>query len=192
MGSSLSSLVFQPPRVTYTQAENSQLFWLHTESATQIPALHIDNGAKLTILFSHGNAEDLGMIYDWMTFFSMELRVNVLAYDYQGYGRAGGSCSERACYEDIDAAYRFLTTQLQIPSANIVLYGRSLGSGPSLYLAEKLGALGERIGGIILQVRREKEKEKKNDRNMYFLSCAHISIVSDSSPCRSRNLRCNC
>jgi len=91
------------------------------------------------------------MIYDWFTEFAKEVRVNVLAYDYEGFGKANGFPSEKSCYEDIVAAYRFLVEVLGTPSEQIVLYGRSLGSGPSCYLAEKLFREGETIGGMILQ-----------------------------------------
>lgn len=38
----------------------------------------------MTILFSHGNAEDLGMIYDWFSDLARVLRCNIMAYDYTG------------------------------------------------------------------------------------------------------------
>jgi hypothetical protein len=41
---------------------------------------------------------------------------------------------------------------MQMKPENIVLYGRSLGSGPSCYLAERLQKENIQIGGIILQV----------------------------------------
>lgn len=50
----------------------------------------MDRKAKVTILFSHGNAEDIGMIFDSFNEFAKELWVNVLAYDYEGYGKAWG------------------------------------------------------------------------------------------------------
>lgn len=102
---------------------------------------------------THGNAEDLGTIYEWFVIVAMELNVNILAYDYEGYGRSSGPPTEQLCYEDIDAAYDHLTTTLQQKPHNIVVYGRSLGSGPSLYLAERLNADGVKLGGVILQVR---------------------------------------
>jgi len=151
MGSQLTSLVFQPPEVTYVHGKN-QLIWLITKRNVQIPAFYIDQGSKITLLFSHGNAEDLGTIYDWFVIMSQRLNVNIFAYDYEGYGKARGIPSERACYDDIEAAYSFLTYSMRIPSEYIVLYGRSLGSGPSLYLAEKLAKEGVRLGGVILQV----------------------------------------
>lgn len=152
MGSHLSSMVFQPPEVTYVH-EGNEMIWLRTQGNVQIPAFYIPQpGAKLTILFSHGNAEDLGSIYEWFLYFSEKLKVNVFAYDYDGYGKASGVPSDQACYEDIEAAYLYLKNTLHIPSEHIVLYGRSLGSGPSLYLAEKLAKGQVRLGGVILQV----------------------------------------
>jgi len=134
----------------------------------------------ITILYSHANAEDLGSIYPWCKFLSKMLRVNLFAYDYTGYGMAfdeGKACrvllssreyagkfahihfvgnpSEDDCYADIDAAYKFLRFDLDIPAQNIVLYGRSLGSGPSCHLAagtaqSKDPKLGGPVGGVIL------------------------------------------
>jgi pimeloyl-ACP methyl ester carboxylesterase len=151
MGQSISHLVFQPPRVTYLQT-NSSFLWLTTKTNVTVPAFYIDRKSKVTVLFSHGNAEDLGMFYEAFCDFSRELRVNVLAYDYEGYGKAGGTPSEQGCYDCIDAAYQFLTDKLRIPSDQIVLYGRSIGSGPSCYLAEKLHQQGKVLGGMILLV----------------------------------------
>jgi len=150
MGSKISTLVFQPPAVTYMHVKN-RLIWLRTVRNTSIPAFYIDRKAKVTLLFSHGNAEDLGMIWEWFIEFSREVHVNILAYDYEGYGKTAGLPSEQSCYEDIDAAYSFLTETLRTPSENIVLYGRSLGSGPSCYLAEKLHLQQVQLGGMILQ-----------------------------------------
>jgi abhydrolase domain-containing protein 17 len=61
------------------------------------------------------------------------------------------SPSEDNCYADIEAAYDFLRNSLRIPNQNIVLYGRSLGSGPSCHLTAGT-ALSEDgpVGGLIL------------------------------------------
>jgi len=53
----------------------------------KIPAFFIRRrNATQTILFSHGNAEDLGMMYPRMKDLALVLGVNVLAYEYTGYG----------------------------------------------------------------------------------------------------------
>lgn len=105
----------------------------------------------MTILFSHGNAEDLGMIYDWFNDLARVLRVNILAYDYTGYGKSQGTPSEESCYADIEAAYKYLLQVRNFLPEQIVLYGRSLGSGPTCYLAAKTARVGRSVAGVILQ-----------------------------------------
>ena len=71
-----------------------------------------------------------------------------------------GPPSEENCYADIEAAYDFLRKTLKVPSQNIVLYGRSLGSGPSCHIAAKTALLAKKdaeygtddgpVGGLIL------------------------------------------
>lgn len=105
-----------------------------------------------TILYSHANAEDLGNIYPWCKFLSKMLGVNIFAYDYTGYGLATdqGDPSEEYCFADVTAAYTYLNQTLQIPAHSILLYGRSLGSGPSCFLAAKTAEEGEAVGGLVL------------------------------------------
>jgi hypothetical protein len=60
----------------------------------------------VTILFSHGNAEDLGMIFEWFVLVSAELSVNILAYEYDGYGKSvqpGFDVSQSGQGEQIDS-----------------------------------------------------------------------------------------
>mmetsp|Transcript_26887 Transcript_26887/g.47436 ORF Transcript_26887/g.47436 Transcript_26887/m.47436 type:complete len:291 (+) Transcript_26887:73-945(+) len=150
MGDAISSLLFQPPPPTYLHP--SRHFWLNTAGGSRIPAFFIERpNAQVTILFSHGNAEDLGMIYDWFNDLARVLRVNIMAYDYTGYGKSNGSPCEESCYSDIEAAYQYLLDVRRLQPEKIVLYGRSLGSGPSCYLASKTAKEGQSVGGVILQ-----------------------------------------
>lgn len=124
----------------------------------KIPAFFVRRkGAQHTLLFSHGNAEDLGMMYKRMKDLALVLCVNIMAYDYTGYGLSTGSetgarqgPSENMIYRNIEAAYKYLREQRNIPASSIILYGRSLGSGPSCYLAAKTTKMGEPVGGLIL------------------------------------------
>jgi fermentation-respiration switch protein FrsA (DUF1100 family) len=77
------------------------------------------------------------------------LKVNVFLYDYSGYGDSDGECSEENVYADVEAAYDYLKTELKVPPSSVILYGRSLGSGPTTYLASKYANDG--IRGVILQ-----------------------------------------
>lgn len=150
MGDMISSLLFQPPPPTYLHP--SQHFWLNTFTGSRIPAFFIERpDATTTILFSHGNAEDLGMIYDWFHDLAKVLKVNIMAYDYTGYGKSNGIPCEDGCYADIDAAFRYLTEVRKLQPEQVVLYGRSLGSGPSCYLASRTASEGRTVAGVILQ-----------------------------------------
>lgn len=174
----MSTLLFQPPPPS--KLKEHKIVWLDTKLGSKIPSFYIAyrriNGVEtykslsadeiksssphegITILYSHANAEDLGSIYPWCKFLSKMLHVNLFAYDYTGYGMAfeQGDPSEAHCYADIDAAYEYLRSDLKIPASNIVLYGRSLGSGPSCYLAAKSANEPQRemydgpVGGVIL------------------------------------------
>ncbi len=99
------------------------------------------------------------MLYDWFVTFTGNLSVNLMCYDYEGYGHSQGSKmhnpenvpNERSCYEDIDAAWDYLTNILGKNPSSIIIYGRSLGSGPSCYLAERLSQEGVVVGALVLQ-----------------------------------------
>ena len=91
------------------------------------------------------------MIYDWFNDLARVLRVNIMAYDYTGYGKSNGVPAEENVYADIEAAFQYLLEVRRLQPEQIVLYGRSLGSGPSCYLASKTAREGQSVGGVILQ-----------------------------------------
>ena len=74
-----------------------------------------------------------------------DLKANLCAYDYTGYGQSKGRASIPDTIADIDAVFQWLLRR-DIDKQDIILYGQSLGSGPSLDLAAR-----ERyIGGVVL------------------------------------------
>lgn len=145
MGTLLSSAVFHPPHTPPRQESNGLL--LYTGDGNQIPAVFLNKDAPRTILLSHGNAEDLWRVTDWArALLFPSLRANILLYEYTGYADAH-TPSESFVYSDAEAALWLLTDTFQVPHSEIVLYGRSLGSGPSCYLAEKY----PQLCGLILE-----------------------------------------
>lgn len=117
-----------------------------TDSEPPLAALHVDIGATLTVVYSHGNAEDLTDLRPNLVRLSQELNVNILGYDYPGYGLSVGSCCEVACCRALQACIAYLGRQ-GVDRSSIVLMGRSLGSGPAVDVASK--QLG--FAGLILQ-----------------------------------------
>eukprot|EP00397_Hematodinium_sp_SG-2012_P025010 GEMP01026094.1.p1 GENE.GEMP01026094.1~~GEMP01026094.1.p1 ORF type:complete len:256 (+),score=25.86 GEMP01026094.1:226-993(+) len=140
----LSKVIFQPPEPTYNKDPN--LIWLHTREHEVIPAFFIDKDARYTLIFSHGNAEDLGMIIQYFRDVSDMLAVNIFAYEYTGYGMSTGSATEANVYADIEAAFKYLRDIVGVPWQDIVVYGRSIGSGPSCHLASVTP-----VRGVVLQ-----------------------------------------
>lgn len=118
-----------------------------TRRGNKIVAFYLRNPyARLTLLYSHGNAADLGQLYDLFVQLKVNLRVNVMGYDYSGYGASTGKPSESNTYTDIEAVYNCLETEYGVSQENLILYGQSVGSGPTLHLAAKL----PRLRGVVL------------------------------------------
>lgn len=136
--------IFLPPAASYRDSDS--ILKVQTESGVEISALWLPHPeARYTLLYSHGNAEDLGYIRPILEDLN-RIGFSVLAYDYQGYGTSQGTPSEQGSYQDIDAAYRYLTQELRIPPSRIIAYGRSVGSGPTVDLAQR-----QPLAGVILE-----------------------------------------
>lgn len=85
-------VIFQPQRSSYR--DTADVLRIKTADGESISAKFYNNDdAKYTILFSHGNAEDIGVI-EPLVWRLRDLGFNVLAYDYLGYGTSDGSPSE--------------------------------------------------------------------------------------------------
>ena len=96
-----------------------------------------------TMLFCHGNAEDLGRSYQGFSQMHRESGVDIVAFDYSGYGLSEGKSSEKAAYADADAVFQHMQQEMGIPRNRIVIVGRSLGSGIATELAANVrGAAG--------------------------------------------------
>ncbi|XP_021665695.2 uncharacterized protein LOC110654117 isoform X2 [Hevea brasiliensis] len=120
---------------------------IDTKKGNKIVAFYLKNPyARLTLLYSHGNAADLGQLYDLFVQLKINLRVNIMGYDYSGYGASNGKPSESNTYADIEAVYQCLQTEYGVCQEDIILYGQSVGSGPTLHLAAKL----PRLRGVVL------------------------------------------
>ena len=174
----VNQMAFCPPPPTYRKKDVNM--WLETDRGNRIPAFHIRSGHPLTVLVSHANAEDLGIVLAFWSWISEALQarararalrtaprvallrpplppwavplpadaraaddapapqVDVLAYEYSGYGHSTGSPSEDNIYSDARAALALLVDGFKLkPERDIVLYGKSLGSCPACYLASK-------------------------------------------------------
>ena len=103
-----------------------------------IPCLYLpyDDEASKVIIYFHGNAEDIGLAFDLLYVLGQRLQMHVIAVEYPGYGLYKSSePSEEQIKEDSVTVYDYLTQCMGVDQKDIILFGRSMGSGPTSYLA---------------------------------------------------------
>lgn len=102
-------------------------------------------GPRGVVLYCHGNG---GNISHRLTVARLLQRagMDVLLFDYRGYGESPGAPSEQRTYEDAEAAWNFLTGERKVAPAQIIIWGESLGGGVASWLATRVDA-----AGLVLQ-----------------------------------------
>ncbi|XP_009366144.1 alpha/beta hydrolase domain-containing protein 17B [Pyrus x bretschneideri] len=125
-----------------TADKNMEVHLLDTKGGNKIVATFWRHPfARFTLLYSHGNAADLGQMHELFIELRAHLRVNIMSYDYSGYGASTGKPSEFNTYYDIEAVYNCLKSDYEIRQEDLIVYGQSVGSGPTLHLASRLKKL---------------------------------------------------
>jgi fermentation-respiration switch protein FrsA (DUF1100 family) len=111
-----------------------------TLGAWYVPAAATNS--RRAILLCHGNGGNIGHRVEAIRFFH-SLGLQVLIFDYRGYGSSSGTPSEEGTYQDARAAWDHLVQVRDFAPAEIVVYGRSLGGSVATWLAEQVhpGAL---------------------------------------------------
>mmetsp|Transcript_20155 Transcript_20155/g.61172 ORF Transcript_20155/g.61172 Transcript_20155/m.61172 type:complete len:330 (-) Transcript_20155:1670-2659(-) len=138
-----------------------EAYVLPTPSKSRIPVFLLRQpGAEVTIIYSHGNATDLGGMYRrYLDLFEgIQPKVNLVAYDYSGYGVASGKPTEKGTYEDLEAVYDWALQKLTVGASGgnayrpmrFILYGQSVGSGPTVRLASRRAVSGVVVHSGIL------------------------------------------
>jgi len=91
-----------------------------------------------TLIYSHGNATDIGAMSYMQAILAKNLKINVVMYDYSGYGESGGMPLENNTYSDIETVYDYVCNYVANGKEDrIIVYGQSVGSGPTCYIATK-------------------------------------------------------
>lgn len=147
----LAAVAFEPPACSYSTRNRKTVRTIEGDEICMqmcapfsvidraVPStIELYHPGRMCVLFSHGNAEDMGQTRAFTQFIADELGVNVLSYDYVGYGLSSRGCtSEGNMNEAIEAVYQYAVYDLAIPEKDIVLMGRSIGTAPTVFLASR-------------------------------------------------------
>jgi pimeloyl-ACP methyl ester carboxylesterase len=89
-----------------------------------------------TIVYFHGNAGNIGFRLDIYELLYKQVKANVLAVSYRGYGHSQGQPNEQGLYRDADAVVRFIF-EAGVDKAKVFMFGASLGGAVAVYAAQK-------------------------------------------------------
>ena len=120
-----AGLAFEPWTLATSDGERLDAWLVRTSRSA----------SRGAILFCHGNAGSIEDRLDRAQAFA-RMRLDVLLFDYRGYGRSSGKPTEDGTYRDADSAYDALVAAGFGPE-RIVAYGESLGGAVAIDLASR-------------------------------------------------------
>ena len=132
-------LVFFPSKMplnhTYDFCQDFEEFNLTTDDGAKLNAVHIkQDSSKGLILYFHGNSGNISHLIHVANLFSAKGYESILV-DYRTYGKSTGKVSEAALYKDAQLFYDYAKQRYQ--EKEIILYGRSFGTGIATWLASE-------------------------------------------------------
>jgi len=159
----LRSLAFQPPPCAYTLGQCETISTVRGERValklyTPQSKLLDDTkqrwiarrqyeDTKLLCIFSHGNADDLSTSALYSQWLADSLDMNVVCYDYKGYGNSeSGVTTEHSMNEALETVFDLAVTRMGVPVHKVVLFGKSIGTGPTVFVASR----GHEVAGVVL------------------------------------------
>lgn len=135
----LNTLVFANPKCSYSsESLFKHLIYIPAPHGV-IPCLYLDNNKKSNykgkvLLYFHGNAEDLGVTFNFLTLLRDMLQMRVIAMEYRGYGLYQEEKSSEGLLVDSLAVYDFIHREMAIEELDIYIKGRSLGCTPACFI----------------------------------------------------------
>lgn len=151
-------LLFKPDRKNYDQITAGVLKQLHDvlHSDASDLSIKLNDGsvldgwyfsspnARKVVLINHGNGGSKAYPLPFIAIL-LQHRVNVMIYDYEGYGKSTGTPSLAKFCQDGLAAYDYLVKEKGYRPADIIDCGESIGTGVASFIAQK-----REVGGVLL------------------------------------------
>jgi fermentation-respiration switch protein FrsA (DUF1100 family) len=133
-------IIFLPVRTEqnfkYTFVYPFTEYFLHTPDGAVVNMLwfRTTQRSKGLIVYCHGNAGNLirwgGIAENFCNY-----GYDIMVFDYRNYGKSVGKIEEKGLHIDAQTVYNFAKKYYE--EKNIIIYGRSLGTGVATHLASK-------------------------------------------------------
>ena len=121
--------------------------YFETADGRRLHGWYVPGDGDVTLLWHHGNGGNISHRLPDIDLFHRELGVNILIYDYRGFGRSSEDTpTEEGLYRDAEAALGYLQSREDVDPGRIVYFGRSLGVAIATELAVR-----QRPYGLILE-----------------------------------------
>ncbi len=89
-----------------------------------------------TIMFCHGNSGNISY-RKYIVDICQEFKLNLLIFDYRGFGKSSGKPSKHNLKQDGEAAYKYLIEYCHNDPHDLIIWGESLGGVPAISVASK-------------------------------------------------------
>jgi fermentation-respiration switch protein FrsA (DUF1100 family) len=128
------------PGPDWTPPVNCDEVWVEIADGQRVHGWFMHAQAQpaiATVLYCHGNATNL-VDAVWVARTLSERHLDVMIFDYRGYGRSQGKLTDEwGLYADTDAVYNYLVNQRGVRPERLVIYGESLGTTAAIDVASR-------------------------------------------------------
>jgi len=154
----VNQITFPSPPSSYSLTSHPELFFIKNPKSRPgypgVPCMlyAIPQGAPVLLVHAHSNGCDIGDMRQTLQSISEQLRVHVMSFEFPGYGLHVGTANMRSIDEAASTVLHFIRDELRVNLAQVVWYGRSIGSGPAMRIAHRITKeMKQQPGGLIIQ-----------------------------------------
>ena len=135
------------------------------------------------IMYFHGNGVDLHGSHHVLTHMAETFKAHVVAMEFPSYGlsKTGGRASEKRVNRDADILYKFVTEVWKMEPRDLIVVGRSIGTGAAARLAASRD-----VGGLVLV----SPYTSIRDIVAYYVGSVPASFVSNRFEIRETVQKC--
>ena len=121
------------------------LYSIPKKNGKRINAVHIINKCSTSknpimydssaILYCHENETDLLRIVPFLIDISIQMKCDIISFDYLGFGDSNTKPKNTSIYQDAEDIINFAINHLKYKIENLILFGKGIGSMSAIYLA---------------------------------------------------------